>query len=242
MNATPTSHRALVRQTYSHAVGVQQQGPEIACGRGFCQTSGMGMGLGCGDPTALADLQAGEVVLDLGCGQGFDCLVAAHFVGRSGRVIGIDMTAEMLSQAHDHAIAAGVSTVTFLNAEIERLPLADATFDVVMSNCVINLCPDKAGVLSEAYRVLRPGGRLALSDIVALQPLPDAIVDDLTMHVGCVAGAAAADELTAALQAIGFESVCIDIRAESPSLIGTWAPGKGLERFVAAADIVARKS
>ncbi len=237
MRAAPPSHRALVRQTYAQAATVSQQRPATACGLVSCQQSG----LGCGDPTALADLQAGEFVLDLGSGPGFDCLVAAHSVGRSGRVIGIDLTPEMVSLAHHNAAAAGVSTVLFLRGEIERLPLRDEAFDVIISNCVINLCPDKTGVLAEAYRVLRPGGRLAVSDIVALRPLPAAIVSDLAMYVGCVTGAASADDLSAALHEVGFASVRIAIREESRSLIGTWAPGRGLERFVATADIVARK-
>jgi len=215
----------------------QRSASSDSCELVTCQRSG----LGCGDPTILADLQAGEVVLDLGSGAGFDCLVAAHSVGCSGRVIGIDLTPEMVSLAHKNAVASGVLTVSFLRGEIERLPLRDEAFDVVISNCVINLCPDKTGVLAEAYRVLRPGGRLAVSDIVALLPLPDEIVDDLAMYVGCVAGAAPADELTTALHKVGFDSVRVVIREESRSLIGSWAPGKGLERFIASADIVARK-
>lgn len=236
---SPAPHRAIVRQTYGHAATVRQQRSagshcsELAS----CRQSG----LGCGDPTTLADLQAGETVLDLGCGPGFDCLVAAHSVGRNGRVIGIDLTPEMLRWAQKNALEAGVLTVSFLRGEMERLPLGDEAIDVVISNCVINLCPDKSRVFAEAYRVLRSGGRLAVSDIVALEALPTEIVDDLALYVGCVSGAAPVDALSAALHETGFHSVRIDIREESRSLIGTWAPGRGLERFVASADIAATK-
>lgn len=244
-----TDLHAIVRETYGHAATVREQGIILS---GCCspdeQTTPAGTacghpgGLGCGDPTALAALQSGESVLDLGSGAGFDCFAAAVCVGRHGRVIGIDLTPEMVRLAHRNAIAAGVPTVSFLLGEIERLPMRDEIFDVVMSNCVINLCPDKARVLTEAYRVLRRGGRLAVSDIVARAPLPAEIADDLALYAGCVAGAVTAAELSAALREAGFDSVRIGIGEERRTVIGAWAPGRGLERFVSAADITAVKS
>ena len=238
----PASRRSMVQQTYADAATLRQRESAVSdCGEATGSVSCRQSGLGCGDPTTLAALQAGETVLDLGSGPGFDCLVAAHSVGRGGRVIGIDLTPEMVRLARNNAIAADVLTVSFLQGEIERLPLRDELFDVVISNCVINLCTDKTSVLSEAYRVLKSGGRLAVSDIVALQPLRDEIVDDLALYVGCVAGAAPVDALLAALDAAGFRSVRIGIRQESRSMIESWAPGRGLDRFVASAEITATK-
>ena len=238
----PASRRSIVQQTYAHAATLRQRESAVAdCGESMGFVSCRQSGLGCGDPTTLAALRAGETVLDLGSGLGFDCLVAAHSVGLGGQVIGIDLTREMVRLARNNAIEADVFTVSFLLGEIERLPLRDALFDVVISNCVINLCPDKTSVLSEAYRVLKSGGRLAVSDIVALQPLPDEIADDLALYVGCVAGAAPIEALLTALDAAGFRSVRVGLREESPRLIEGWAPGRGLERFVAAAEITATK-
>ena len=198
-------------------------------------------GLGCGEPTALAALQPGETVLDLGSGPGFDCLVAALCVGSRGRVVGIDVTPEMVRLACRNATDAGLRTVSFLLGEIERLPLRENVFDVAISNCVINLCPDKTRVLSEVHRVLRHGGRLAVADIVALAPLPREIADDLAFYAGCVAGAVTVDELSVALHKAGFKSVRIVIRDESEKLISSWATGHGLERFVAAVNVTATK-
>lgn len=199
-------------------------------------------GLGCGDPTALAALQPGETVLDLGSGPGLDCFVAALCVGQGGRVVGIDLTPEMIRLARHNAAEAGVRTVSFLLGEIERLPLQGEVFDVVMSNCVINLCPDKNRVLTEVYRVLRRGGRIAFSDIVGLGPLPREIADDLVLYAGCVAGVVTAEEMSAVLHDAGFDSIRIVLREKSHQLLSSWAPGRGLERFVAAADIMAIKS
>ncbi len=150
---------------------------------------GANMGLGCGNPQAIAALQEGEVVLDLGSGGGFDCFLAAARVGPTGRVIGVDMTPEMVERARANAAVGGYGNVEFRLGEIEHIPAADASVDVVISNCVINLSADKPAVMAEAYRVLRPGGRLAISDVVAIGEIPAAVRDDPDLYSGCVAGA-----------------------------------------------------
>ncbi len=170
---------------------------------------GANLGLGCGNPVALAALERGQTVLDLGAGAGFDCFLAARAVGPEGRVIGVDMTAEMLDKARRNAEAGRYPNVSFRLGEIEHLPVADASVDVVISNCVINLSPDKPQVFAEALRVLRPGGRLMISDIVLLKPLPDALRDSVTAYVGCVAGAELRDDYLARLRAAGFQEVAV---------------------------------
>ena len=171
---------------------------------------GANLGLGCGNPVALAALEKGQTVLDLGAGAGFDCFLAARAVGPEGRVIGVDMTAEMLDKARCNAQAGGYTNVEFRLGEIEHLPVADSAVDVVISNCVINLSPDKPRVFAEAMRVLRPGGRLMIADIVLLAPLPDALRDSVTAYVGCVAGAVLRDDYLAMLRTAGFEEVAIE--------------------------------
>lgn len=165
------------------------------------------LGLGCGNPIALASLRPGEVVLDLGSGAGFDCLLAAERVGETGRVIGVDMTPEMVSRARLTAVRRSIPNVEFRLGEIEHLPLADGSVDVVISNCVVNLVPDKALVYAEAYRVLRKGGRLAIADIVALRPLPGELRSDLSQYVACVAGALEIPVLRRMLAAAGFVDI-----------------------------------
>ena len=150
---------------------------------------GANLGLGCGNPTALASLKEGETVLDLGSGAGFDCFLAANQVGEKGRVIGVDMTPEMIIKARENAEKGGYDTVEFRLGEIENLPAADNSADVIISNCVINLAPDKSRVFRDAYRVLKPGGRLMVSDIVLTKELPEAIKNSITAYVGCVSGA-----------------------------------------------------
>jgi SAM-dependent methyltransferase len=165
------------------------------------------MGLSCGNPTAFASLRPSETIVDLGCGGGIDVFLAAAKVGPTGRAIGIDMTPEMLELARRNAEQSGATNVEFHQATIDRLPLADASVDCVISNCVINLAPDKPAVFREIARVLKPGGRLAVSDIALKRPLPPELAGDLSAYVGCIAGAIAIDEYRAGLLAAGFEAV-----------------------------------
>ncbi|MBT3362352.1 MAG: arsenite methyltransferase [Chloroflexi bacterium] len=170
---------------------------------------GADLGLGCGNPTAMASLKEGEVVLDLGSGAGIDCFLAAAAVGKTGRVIGVDMTPAMLERARENASKGGYDNVEFRMGEIEHLPVADNTVDAIISNCVINLSPDKRQVFSEAYRVLRPGGRVMLSDIVLLKELPEGIKGSVEAYVGCVAGAETKEDYLANLTSAGFTDVKI---------------------------------
>ncbi len=199
------------------------------------------MGLGCGTPTAFAGLRAGETVLDLGSGGGLDCFLAAKQVGPSGRVIGVDMTPEMVARARRNAERAGVANVEFRLGEIEHLPVADASVDVILSNCVVNLSPDKRSVFQEAHRVLRSGGRLAISDVVETGAMPAALREQAAALTGCVAGAVNVDTLRALLREAGFEDVRVDVNAASRELIRSWLPGSNAERYVASATIEARK-
>ena len=202
---------------------------------------GANLGLGCGNPQAIAAMRPGEVVVDLGSGAGFDCLLAARQVGAAGRVIGVDMTHEMLHKARGNAAKVGAANVEFRLGEIEHLPIADNTADVILSNCVINLVPDKAQVFRETFRVLKPGGRLAISDVVNTRPLTADLAADPALVCGCIAGAAAVAEVEAWLQAAGFQDIRIAVRPESRDLVASWAPGRGIEDYVASAIIEARK-
>ncbi|MCJ7545905.1 MAG: arsenite methyltransferase [Deltaproteobacteria bacterium] len=170
---------------------------------------GANLGLGCGNPVALASLKQGETVLDLGAGAGFDCFLAAGRVGDRGKVIGVDMTPEMIEKARDNAKKGNYTNVEFRLGEIEHLPAADNSVDAVISNCVINLSPDKKGVFAEAFRVLRPGGRLMISDIVLLKELPDFIKNSIEAYIGCVSGAMLKDEYLEAVKEAGFQDVTI---------------------------------
>jgi ubiquinone/menaquinone biosynthesis C-methylase UbiE len=170
---------------------------------------GANLGLGCGNPTAIASLQPGEVVLDLGSGAGFDCFLAANKVGPTGKVIGVDMTPEMLHKARENAKKAGYTTVEFRRGEIEKLPVEDASVDVVISNCVINLSPDKKKVFEETFRVLKSGGRLAVSDIVLLKDLPEKIKDSVEAYVGCISGAILKDQYLQLIKDAGFIDVTV---------------------------------
>lgn len=170
---------------------------------------GANLGLGCGNPVALASLREGETVLDLGSGAGFDCFLAADKVGDKGKVIGVDMTPEMVARARENASKADYRNVEFRLGEIENLPVADASVDVVISNCVINLSPDKKQVFREVFRVLKPGGRIMVSDIVLSKPLPDAIRNSVEAYVGCIAGAALKDEYLGAMKLAGFQDIRI---------------------------------
>jgi len=187
----------------------------------------------------LAAIAPGETVLDLGSGGGIDAFLAARQVGPEGQVVGVDMTPEMLAKARDNANRVGAVNVEFKLGEIESLPVGDRSVDVVISNCVINLSPDKPRVFREAFRVLRPGGRIAISDIVASAPLPPQIARDPAALSGCIAGAPTHDELRAHLEAAGFAGIHIEINDASRAFIKNWSPGSGAEHFVAAAAITA---
>lgn len=199
------------------------------------------MGLGCGNPQAIANLKKGETVLDLGSGGGFDCFLAAENAGNSGRVIGIDMTPEMVSKARENAGKSKYKNVEFRLGEIEHLPVADNSVDVIISNCVINLSPDKMQVFREAHRVLKHGGRLAISDVVAVKKLPDKVKKDLTAYAGCVAGAALVSDVKVMLSEAGFDEVKIEINEASREFIKDWFPGSGIESYVVSAKIEAVK-
>lgn len=166
---------------------------------------GANLGLGCGNPVALASLKKGEVVLDLGAGAGFDCFLAANQVGKTGKVIGVDMTAEMLDRARENARKGSYENVEFRLGEIENLPVADNHADIIISNCVINLSPDKKRVFQEAFRVLKPGGRLMVSDIVLLKDLPEEIKNSVAAYIGCLAGAVSKKDYLGAIQEAGFQ-------------------------------------
>jgi SAM-dependent methyltransferase len=200
---------------------------------------GADLGLGCGNPQAIAALSTGETVVDLGSGAGFDCFLAAKRVGRTGRVIGVDMTPEMVTKARGNARAVGAPNVEFRLGEIEHLPVADATVDAILSNCVINLSPDKAAVFREAFRVLKPGGRLAISDVVSVRTMPPELAESVEALTGCIAGSASIAELRSLLAAAGFDGVQIQPRTESRAVIAQCMPGA--EDYVISATIEARK-
>jgi SAM-dependent methyltransferase len=170
---------------------------------------GANLGLGCGNPVALASLKEGDIVLDLGSGAGFDCFLAANRVGKTGKVIGIDMTPEMTEKARENARRGGYENVEFRLGEIENLPVADNHVDLVISNCVINLSPDKDRVFQEAFRVLKPGGRLMVSDMVLISDLPDSIKTSVAAYIGCLAGAIMQDEYVEAIKAARFKQIRI---------------------------------
>lgn len=250
--------RAAVRESYGAIAAGEKSGccasdccggekRPTSAGLGYSEEArqsvppGADLGLGCGNPLAIASLKLGERVLDLGSGAGFDALLAAQAVGPNGRVIGVDMTAGMVAKARRNAEAAGLSNVEFRLGEIEHLPVADASVDVILSNCVINLSPDKPSVFREAFRVLAPGGRLAISDIVSVLPLPEALQQDLAAYTGCIAGAAPIGDIERMLREAGFTEVGIDIGAGSRELVDGWVPGLSASDYVASARIEALK-
>jgi len=202
---------------------------------------GADLGLGCGNPLAIASILPGETVLDLGSGAGFDCLLAAQQLAGSGRVIGIDMTPPMIAKARANAAKRGYANVEFRLGEIEALPVADATVDLIISNCVINLSPEKPRVLQEAFRVLKPGGRIAIADVVATRPVPESLRDRLEAIGACVGGAAHVDDLRAMLAAAGFTRVDIALRESSRALIGQWTDDVTAGDFVVSALVTAYK-
>lgn len=256
--------REQVRQRYAE-IGGQEQGGSCCCGSSSCcgdgqdildETSltlgysleellsapaGANLGLGCGNPQAIADLKPGEVVLDLGSGGGLDCFLAARQVGESGRVIGVDMTPEMISRARKNAESGGFRNVEFRLGEIENLPLADHSVDVIMSNCVINLSPEKQQVFKEAFHVLKPGGRLAVSDVVAIAQIPEEYQSNPEIYAGCIGGASLVDDLRSMLAAAGFTKSRVDVKEESVEFIQEWAPDRPVTDFVRSAYIQAIK-
>jgi arsenite methyltransferase len=247
--------RAAVREQYG---AVARAGGSTGCAPSCCASSrdaslglgysaedlravpeGADMGLGCGNPQAIAALRTGETVVDLGAGGGFDCFLAAKQVGRTGHVIGVDMTADMVTKARANAAKLDASNVEFRLGEIEHLPVADATADVILSNCVINLSPEKEEVFREAFRVLKPGGRLAIADVVSTGPMPASLSKDLL--TACVSGAVSAETVRELLKHAGFEDIRVELREESRSFIKDWMPGSGAESYVVSAIIEAVK-
>jgi arsenite methyltransferase len=249
--------RAAVREQYG---SIARGTPSECCAPGSCgpgadaslalgyspedlaaAPEGANMGLGCGNPHAIAALGAGETVLDLGAGGGFDCFLAAKQVGPGGHVIGVDMTPDMVSKARANAAKLGMTNVDFRLGEIEHLPVADSTVDVILSNCVINLSPDKSAVFRSAFRVLKPGGRLAISDVVAIAELPETLQNDVAALTGCISGAVDIATVERLLEEAGFENIRITVKEESREFIRDWMPGSGIERYVASATIEATK-
>lgn len=218
---------------------------------------GANMGLSCGNPTAIASLKPGEVVVDLGSGGGFDCFVAGPKVGPSGRVIGVDMTPKMVTKARrnieTYAAQTGLANVEFRLGEIENLPLADASVDVVLSNCVLNLSPDKPRAWREVARVLKPGGRVAVSDLALLQPLPESVRQDVEALIGCVAGAVLAEETRRQMAAAGLCDIVLTPKSHYIDAMTNWddplyrkivaalPPGSKPSDFITSLDMTARK-
>lgn len=202
---------------------------------------GCNMGLGCGNPQAIASLQPGESVLDLGAGGGLDVFLAAQKVGPTGKVYGVDMTPEMVSKARKNAADNDYQNVEFLLGEIEHLPLPDNIVDAIISNCVVNLSTNKMNVFSEAFRVLKEGGRLAISDMVAYKPLPQEMMDNAHLYSNCISGAITISELNDILIMVGFTDINIEPQEESRMFIKDWVPGSDAENYVVSAKITAVK-
>ncbi len=202
---------------------------------------GSNMGLGCGNPIAIAALKEGETVLDLGSGGGFDAFLAREQVGSSGYVIGVDMTPEMIKLARKNAEESGYENVEFRLGEIEYLPVADETVDVIISNCVINLALEKQQVFHEAYRVLKPGGRVSISDVVATAEIPESVKNDLASMAGCIAGAEYVGNIENMLRNAGFVNIRMVPKDNSKEIIKSWVPGKNAEEYVASYTIEADK-
>lgn len=228
--AGPSTNAEVVSQGLGYSANETSAVPE-----------GANLGLGCGNPQAIAALRPGEVVLDLGSGAGFDCFLAARQVGDTGRVIGVDMTPDMVSRARANAEKVAYNNVEFRLGEIENLPVADASVDAIISNCVINLSPDKPRVFAEAHRVLKPGGRLAIADIVAFADMPDEIRNDMAHYTGCVSGASTGDEIEAMLRDSGFTQIHIAPKDSSRAFLSEWVPGADIGEYVLSATIEAVK-
>jgi len=221
-------------ESQSQAVGYAEDDVEAV-------EPGANLGLGCGNPTAIASLDPGETVLDLGSGGGFDCFLAADEVGDEGQVIGVDMTPAMVEKARENVEKNDATNVRFRLGEIEHLPVADATVDVIISNCVVNLSPDKPQVFREAFRALRPGGRLAIADVVKTAPFPETVRLDPDSVSGCVAGAARIAELESMLREAGFVDVVVEPKDDSEAFIREWDDERDLSDYIVSATIEARK-
>ncbi len=264
--ANNDEHRQQVRSAYAQVANASNEGDACGIESSCCGVSddaaintlistrmgyseadlefvpdGADMGLGCGNPRAIASLQAGEVVVDLGAGGGFDCFLAAQEVGEAGHVIGIDMTPDMLSKARANASKGKFTNVEFRLGEIEHLPVANETVDVIISNCVINLSPDKAQVFKETFRILKPGGRLAISDVVATIELPEEMRNDPMLIAGCMGNASLIDDLAEMIKDAGFENIRIEPKDESKDFIKDWAPDHNVTDYVVSASIEAIK-
>jgi len=231
---TPESQRTLSIEEVSKQMGYSVDELQSI-------PNGSNMGLGCGNPQAIAALKNGEIVLDLGSGGGFDCFLAAPKVGEKGKVIGVDMTPEMISKARKNADKSQFSNVEFRLGEIENLPVANESVNVIISNCVINLSPDKERVFREAYRVLKDGGRLAISDIVLTADLPDVVLGNIPLYSGCVTGASSIEKLTQYMKEAGFKHISIEPKEESKEFIREWAPIYKVEDYIVSAVIKATK-
>lgn len=202
---------------------------------------GSNLGLGCGNPQAIASIHEGETVLDLGSGAGFDAFLALGKVGVTGKVIGVDMTPEMINKANENAKKRNFTNIEFKLGEIENLPLENNTVDVIISNCVINLSPDKSKVYDEAFRVLKNGGRLAVSDIVSKQPMTDEMKQDSGTYCACISGASSILEIENMLKKSGFENIRIDPKSTSSEFIKNWSNKFASENYVVSASITALK-
>jgi len=250
--------RSAVRERYGKIAKGSSEGAEAVCCAPHCADDvsqvlgystdeladlpdGANLGLGCGNPQRIAMLKPGETVLDLGSGGGVDCFLAARQVGPGGLIIGVDMTPDMITKARENARKAGAENIEFRLGEIEHLPVADNTVDVIMSNCVINLAPDKRAVYSEAYRVLKPGGRLAISDVLAIAEMPEELKRDKELLCSCVSGALGVEETRGILADAGFTDIGIKLNEQSGEFIQHWATGRGLEKLICAAVITAVK-
>ena len=252
--------REYIRKNYSEIVGSDGCCSSSCCGSDSIdvneQSHKMGyteddlanvppeanMGLGCGNPTAIAELKEGETVLDLGSGGGFDCFLARREVGEIGYVIGVDMTPDMIKKARENARESGFENVEFRLGEIEHIPAADESVDVIISNCVINLSLDKEQVFRDAYRVLKPGGRLKVSDVVSTKPLPREIMEDLKMIAGCIGGAEYVEDIKEMLKRVGFKDIKLTPKGNSEEIVKPWAPGKNIEEYVASYIIEGTKN
>ena len=202
---------------------------------------GSNLGLGCGNPQAIAGLKKGETVLDLGSGAGFDVFLAANQVGKTGKVIGVDMTPSMITKARKNAVTGNYTNVDFRLGEIENLPAQDNSIDVVISNCVINLSPEKQKVFNDTYRVLKSGGRLAVSDVIATAEIPEEVKNDMDLYSGCVSGASTIEELEKMLTKSGFVNIEIKPKNESKEFIKGFSPNTNIHEYITSATIEAVK-